>query len=152
MPPLSSAAPPDAFYPSATPEALLAYVRQLEARILAVGPELEPPEIRELLGELAITHLKLDRVVRWIQTRSDWQLRASLPPASELERPPIGAPLWALGAAARLDRRPAWSRSSGASRRSPSATTPAAARSSSGSGPASSRKCAGSRERRSSEA
>lgn len=72
-------------FPFLAPETVLAYCRQLERRILAIAPELSPDYCRHLLGELAITHVTLDRMERDITATTAYRQR-------QLVRPMLGIP------------------------------------------------------------
>src|SRR2546421_10516540 len=48
--------------PYASPETALAHCRRLERRILNIAPEMNKPQLLELLGELAPAHRLMDSI------------------------------------------------------------------------------------------
>lgn len=67
-------------FPFLAPETVLAYVRQTERRVLAIGPELSRGQCQLLLGELSILHTVLDRMEREITHRADYRRRQQVRP------------------------------------------------------------------------
>lgn len=91
-------------FPFASPETVLALARQLQGRILAIGPELEERHCLALLGELSLASLQLDKLEREILHTAAYRER-------QLARPVIPAskvlqlvPAWQRAASPRSRR------------------------------------------------
>jgi hypothetical protein len=65
--------------PYRSPESVLGYLRQAIGQTLDVAPELTERDCADLLGELALLGLRLDRIRRRIHSAPDYQARQALP-------------------------------------------------------------------------
>lgn len=66
-------------FPHASPETVLAYCRRLEAKVLAVAPEMSEADCRRVLAELALATLVMDKISLAIRAAMPYLRRTSLP-------------------------------------------------------------------------
>jgi hypothetical protein len=62
-------------FPFANPETVLAHCRRLEARVLAIAPELSKQDCTAMLAELALADLMLDSIDRRIRQTPEYHAR-----------------------------------------------------------------------------
>lgn len=104
-------------FPFLAPETVLAYCRQFERRVLAIGPELSASQCQRLLGELAIAHKVLDRIEQDVTSSTAYRRRQLVAPelgVAELARLNRWPDLVLAGGLFR--KRPAWRRRSESAR------------------------------------